>query len=217
MSADLLSLVDHTALKPETTAADVDRLCAEAIEWGVAAVCVNGLWVARAAEATSHSTIDVCSVVGFPLGAMSPTSVAAEAADAMSNGAVEIDMVVSLGPLIAGDDDTVAASIARVRAATEGALLKVILESGALDDEQLRRACTISVGEGADFVKTSTGFHPAGGATEHAVALMRGTVGPDIGVKASGGIRTLADAEAMVAAGASRLGMSSTSALVPAQ
>jgi len=213
MSAELLALVDHTALKPETSAADVDKLCAEAIGWGVAAVCVNGLWVARASEATSSSTVDVCSVIGFPLGTMSPTSVAAEAVHATAAGAVEIDMVISLGPLMAGDDATVASSIAAVRAATDGMVLKVILESAALDDEQLRRACAISVGEGADFVKTSTGFHPKGGATVHAVQLIRDTVGSDIGVKASGGIRTLADAEAMVAAGANRLGMSSTAAL----
>jgi len=217
MSADLLALVDHTALKPETTAADVDQLCAEAVEWDVAAVCVNGLWVARATNATADSDVAVCSVVGFPLGAMSPQSVAAEAAQAVAVGAVEIDMVVALGPLISGDDATVAASIAAVRAATEGVVLKVILESGALDDDQLRRACMVSVGEGADFVKTSTGFHPTGGATVHAVQLMRESVGPDIGVKASGGIRSLAGAEAMVAAGASRLGMSSTAALVPGE
>lgn len=214
MSADLLALVDHTALKPETTATDVDTLCAQAVEWGVAAVCVNGLWVARAAAATAGSRVAVCSVVGFPLGAMAPDSVASEAAAAVNAGASEIDMVIAVGPLTDGDDATVSRSIDAVREAVPGATLKVILESAALDRATLVRACQLSVDAGADFVKTSTGFHPSGGATVEAVQIMRETVGPDVGVKASGGIRTAEDAAAMVAAGASRLGMSATGTLV---
>lgn len=213
MRSDLLRLVDHTALKPEVTAAEVDQLCDEAVEWGVASVCTNSMWVARAAERVAGSGVLACSVVGFPLGAMAAASIGDETLRAIADGAAEIDMVVPIGPLQAGDDELVGATIEAVRAASDGVLLKVILETGALHDDHIVRACRMSVDAGAEFVKTSTGFHPSGGATTHAIELMRSTVGPDIGIKASGGIRTVADADMMVAAGATRLGMSATSAL----
>ncbi|MEL6893635.1 MAG: deoxyribose-phosphate aldolase [Actinomycetota bacterium] len=213
MRSDLLALVDHTALKPETTRADVDTLCDEALRWNVASVCVNGAWVSSVAERLAGSDVVACSVVGFPLGAMEPNAIAHETIRALEDGAAEIDMVVPIGPLLAGDEATVATTIRTVRSVNGLGLLKVILETGALSDEQIALASRIAVGEGAEFVKTSTGFHPSGGATVDAVRIMRETVGPDVGIKASGGIRTVADAEAMVAAGATRLGMSATGAL----
>ena len=160
----------------------------------------------------------MCSVVGFPLGAMAATSVANEAEDSIDDGAREIDMVLPLGLLKGGEDDAVRAFVAEVRSAAGGVsgagsdgdrvVLKVILETAILDEQEIKRACELAVSAGADFVKTSTGFHAAGGATARAVSLMREAVGEDVGVKASGGIRTKADVEAMIAAGASRLGMS---------
>ena len=213
MRSDLLRLVDHTALKPEVTGDEVDRLCEEAMVWAVASVCTNSMWTTRVAGRLAGSGVLTCSVVGFPLGAMSAASVADETRRAIVDGATEIDMVVPIGPLQAGDTELVRHTIETVRAASEGVTLKVILETGALTDEQIVTACEISVAAGAEFVKTSTGFHPSGGATLAAVELMRATVGPDVGIKASGGIRTVADAEAMVAAGATRLGMSATASL----
>ncbi|MEM1335189.1 MAG: deoxyribose-phosphate aldolase [Actinomycetota bacterium] len=210
----LVRLVDHTVLKPEVDTADVERCCEEALRWGVAAVCVNGMWVSRVAAALAGSTVETCSVVGFPLGAMSPTALAAETAAAIDAGAVEIDMVVPIGPLLAGDDALAARAIEAVRAAGDGVLVKAIIESAALPATVIDRVCRLAVEQGADFVKTSTGFHPAGGATVDAVATMRAAVGPDVGVKASGGIRTSEDAVRMVESGASRLGMSATSVLV---
>lgn len=201
-------LVDHTALKPETTADDVARLCAEAVEYGFAAVCINSLWVPFAVEEIGSHDIAVCSVVGFPLGAMSGGGLVAEAAQAVGDGASELDMVAPIGPLKSGDLGLVEATIKAVRDAAPDATLKVILETAMLSDTDIVTACKLSKRAGADFVKTSTGFNPAGGATTSAVSLMRSTVGDDMGVKASGGLRTAADAEAMVAAGASRLGMS---------
>lgn len=208
------ALVDHTLLKATATASQIESLCAEAREFSTASVCVNGGWVSTVHRLLEGTSVRTCSVVGFPLGAMSPDAISAETAAAVSDGATEIDMVLPVGPLQAGDDAAVQRQIAVVRAAAGSATLKVILETALLDDEQIERACRLSVDAGSDFVKTSTGFDPAGGATLDAVRLMRSTVGPDIGVKASGGIRTLADVEAMVEAGASRLGMSATASVV---
>ncbi len=210
---EFLSMVDHTLLKPEATRDQITSLCQEARELSPASVCVNGLWVSHAVSELEGTDVPVCSVVGFPLGAMAATSVAKETADAIGDGAGEIDMVVPLGLLKGEEDDAVRAYVAEVRGAADGVLLKVILEAAVLDDDEIRRACELSVAAGADFVKTSTGFHGAGGATEHAVRLMRQTVGEDVGVKASGGIRTKDDVERMVAAGASRLGMSAAAAV----
>lgn len=206
--------VDHTLLKPEATRAQIVELCAEAVELRTAAVCTNGLWVPTVAAELDGSDVAVCSVVGFPLGAMSNASVATETRNAVEAGADEIDMVIAVGHLRADDDRAAADAVASVRAAAPDTVLKVILETAILSDDEIVRACRLSVGAGADFVKTSTGFNTAGGATDTAVRLMRETVGPDIGVKASGGIRSLADVETMLAAGASRLGMSATAQVI---
>lgn len=210
---EFLGMVDHTLLKAEATREQITALCEEARELSPASVCVNGLWVAHAVSELDGSDVPVCSVVGFPLGAMAAISVARETEDAVDDGAREIDMVVPIGLLKGGEDEAVRAYVGEVRSAAEGALLKVILESAILDDDEIKRACDLSVGAGADFVKTSTGFNAAGGASVEAVRLMRETVGDDIGVKASGGIRTRDDVERMVAAGASRLGMSAAASV----
>ena len=212
-ATDFLGMVDHTLLTAEATREHVTALCEEARELSPASVCVNGLWVSHAVSELDGSEVPVCSVVGFPLGSMAATSVARETADAVGDGAREIDMVVPLGLLKGGEDEAVRAIIGEVHGAAGGALLKVILETAVLSDDEIVRACEVAVGAGADFVKTSTGFHSAGGATEDAVRLMRETVGDEVGVKASGGIRTREDVERMVAAGASRLGMSATAAV----
>ena len=212
-SREFLDLVDHTLLKAEATRDQVTALCAEARELRPASVCVNGLWVSHCVAELDGTDVPVCSVVGFPLGAMAAAAVADEARLAVASGAREIDMVVPLGLLRGGEDHEVAAYLSEVRTGADEVLLKVILETAVLSDEEIVRACELSVGAGADFVKTSTGMHAAGGASEAAVRLMRETVGPDIGVKASGGIRTRADVETMVAAGANRLGMSATAAV----
>jgi deoxyribose-phosphate aldolase len=210
---EFLGMVDHTLLKPEATREQITALCAEARELSPASVCVNGLWVAHAVSELDGTDVPVCSVVGFPLGAMAAVSVARETEDAVEDGAREIDMVVPVGLLKGGEDEAVRAYVGEVRSAADGVLLKVILESAVLEDDEIVRACELSVAAGADFVKTSTGFHAAGGASEEAVRLMRETVGADVGVKASGGIRTREDVERMVAAGASRLGMSAAAAV----
>jgi deoxyribose-phosphate aldolase len=213
--SELAAMIDHTLLRPEATRAEVEALCAEAIEHGFAAACVSpihaGLAVLSLADAPPRS----CSVVGFPSGAH-PTSIkAGEATLVASLGVEEVDMVIDLGGLIAEGGARVHADVAAVRAALPGdVVLKVIIESAALTDALIVEACRASVDAGADFVKTSTGFHPTGGASTHAVALMRSTVGADVGVKASGGIRTLADAVAMVEAGADRIGASAGIAIL---
>lgn len=209
-ATEFVSLVDHTLLKPEATRADIEALCREATELQPASVCVNGLWVTTVRQLLAGSPVPVCSVVGFPLGAMAVRSVAAETAHAVEDGAAEVDMVVPLGLLKSGEDAEVERYVAEVQRVAGEALLKVILETALLTDDEIVRACTAASAAGADYVKTSTGFNAAGGATMEAVRLMRRTVGDAIGVKASGGIRTREDVEAMVAAGASRLGMSST-------
>jgi len=209
--SELARRIDHTLLRPEATADDICRLCGEARELGVAAVCVNGSRAGLASRELRGSGIAVCAVVGFPFGASATAGKAAEALDAIASGASEIDMVANLGALFDGDDEAVRADIAAVRHVIgDRGILKVIIESAALSDEQIVRVCEIAVDAGAEFVKTSTGYHPAGGATAEAVSLMRAAVGERAQVKASSGIRTRSDAEAMLAAGADRLGTSRT-------
>jgi deoxyribose-phosphate aldolase len=208
------SLVDHTLLKPEATEQQIVALCSEARRLQTASVCVNGLWAARVHQELDGCDVRTCCVVGFPLGAMEIAAVGAEAARATDQGAIEIDMVIPVGLIKSGADRAAGGYIAGVRQSVPEVVLKVILESALLTDDEIVRACQIAVASGANFVKTSTGFNPAGGATGHAVELMRRTVGDSIGVKASGGIRDLSDVERMLSAGANRLGMSATAAVV---
>lgn len=210
-------LVDHTLLKPEATAAQVAAVVAEAAELRVAAVCVSPSMVAVAAAANTAG-IPIAAVAGFPSGKHLPAVKAHEAALAVAAGAAEIDMVIDVGAALTGDFAAVGADIATVRAAVPRAVLKVIIESAALlelgGDAALIAACRAAEESGADFVKTSTGFHPSGGASVHAVELMAQTVDGRLGVKASGGIRGAADALAMLDAGATRLGLSGTRAVL---
>lgn len=210
-SSYIASIIDHTALKPETNAKAIEKLCEEAKEHGFASVCVNPCYVSLAARLLAGSSVKVCTVIGFPLGANTPEVKAFEAADAIKKGAKEVDMVVNNGLVKSGDWEDVYLDIKAVAdAAKEGkALLKVILETCLLTDEEKVKLCELSVRAGADFVKTSTGFN-SGGATAHDIALMRKTVGPDIGVKASGAVRTFDTAVEMIKAGATRLGTSSS-------
>lgn len=212
----IAALVDHTLLKPEATAEQLLAVVAEGAELGVAAVCVSPSMVAVAASV--GRAVPIAAVAGFPSGKHLPAVKAHEAALAVAAGAAEIDMVIDVGAALAGDFAAVAADIAAVRAAVPGTVLKVILESAALlelsGDAALVAACRAAEDAGADFVKTSTGFHPDGGASVHAVTLMADTVGGRLGVKASGGIRTAADALAMLEAGATRLGLSGTRAVL---
>jgi deoxyribose-phosphate aldolase len=213
--SDLARYIDHTLLKPEATAADIDRYCAEAKKYGFAAVCFNPVWVKRAAQNLRGSSVVVASVIGFPLGAQTTDIKVLEARRALRDGAREIDMVMNVGALKSGDQETVRQDIARVAdACREGrAVLKVILETGLLSDEEKVIASKLARAARADFVKTSTGFGP-GGATPFDVALMREAVGPAMGVKASGGVRTAEQAEALIAAGATRIGASAGIAIV---
>jgi deoxyribose-phosphate aldolase len=209
----LAAAIDHTLLRPDATAADIDRICAEALQHHFAAVCVNSLWVARVADHLAGSEVTTCSVVGFPLGASLPATVADEAERAIAAGAGEIDMVLSVGEALAGDWAAVDRGIGSVHRACGDVPLKVILETCLLNDTQKRRACEICVDHGVAFVKTSTGFS-TGGATIEDVKLLRAAVGPGMGVKASGGIRDRETAIAMLEAGASRLGCSAGVAIV---
>lgn len=215
--AHVAALVDHTLLKPEATVVDVATTTREARELGVYAVCVSPSMVTAAREQAGPGLL-VAAVAGFPSGKHVSAIKAREAQLAFADGAAEIDMVIDVGAAVLGDVDAVHADIAAVRAAVPDAVLKVIVESAALLDlageARLVDVCRAAVDAAADFVKTSTGFHPAGGASVRAVELMRETVGPTIGVKASGGIRTAADAVAMLDAGASRLGLSGTRAVL---
>lgn len=213
--SELAKYMDHTLLKADATAEQIDRVAAEARELNTASVCVNGYWVPRVARALEGTDVMTCAVIGFPLGAMSTAAKAAETADVVAAGATEVDMVINIGELKAGNDDAVRADIAAVAEAAHagGALLKVIIECCLLTNEEKVRASRLTVEGGADFVKTSTGFSTHG-ATVEDVRLMRETVGPDFGVKAAGGIRTLADAEAMIEAGANRLGVSASIAIL---
>ena len=214
--AQLAALIDHTLLKPEATRADVAALVAEAAELGVYAVCVSPSMVPVAVDAGGG--MRVAAVAGFPSGKHVSAIKAQEAAQALASGADEIDMVIDVGAALAGDVVAVRSDIEAVRTAVPRAVLKVIVESAVLlsraDPRTLAAVCRAAEDAGADFVKTSTGFHPAGGASVGAVALMAETVGGRLGVKASGGIRTAADAVAMVDAGATRLGLSGTRAVL---
>ena len=203
----LTSIIDHTLLAADATSAQIARLCQEAREYSFASVCVNSCRVAQARTLLEGCPVKVCTVVGFPLGAMSTRAKADETRSAVEDGADEIDMVINVGYVKDGDWDGVLDDIMAVREACKGKVLKVILETCLLTDDEIVRACRTAVRAGADFVKTSTGFSK-GGATVHAVSLMRSTVGADVGVKASGGIRDAESARAMVEAGASRLGCS---------
>lgn len=211
MDSSIASLIDHTILKPEATRADVVKVCGEARQYGFASVCVNPYWVPVAKAELAGTPVKVCTVTGFPLGATSTEAKVAETAAALRSGAQEIDMVINIGALRSGDHDLVKSDIQEVVKISHaaGAIVKVILETALLDDNQKVVACTLAKLAGADFVKTSTGFAKAG-ATAHDVALMRSVVGPDMGVKAAGGIRTLADFQAMTAAGATRIGASAS-------
>jgi deoxyribose-phosphate aldolase len=206
--AALAGLIDHTLLRPEATPSDIAALCREADAHAMWAVCVSPARVGAAARALGGGTTRVAAVVGFPSGAHAPEVAAVEAARALADGAAELDMVVDLGLARAGDWGAVRSGIAAVRAVIGGALLKVILETAALEPAEVVDACRAAESAGADFVKTSTGFHPAGGATVADVRLMAETVGGRLGVKASGGIGTAAEALAMLDAGATRLGLS---------
>jgi deoxyribose-phosphate aldolase len=205
----IASLVDYTLLRPEATPAEIDRLCDEARAAGVIAVCVNGAWVGRCVARLAGSTIRVAAVVDFPLGAGSAKAKAAEAANAVADGATELDMVMPLGLAKAGSWDAVGENVAAVVKVAVGVPVKVILETALLASGEIAAACRASQDAGAAFVKTSTGFHAAGGASVEAVRAMRAAVGPRYGVKASGGIRTADAAIAMIAAGANRIGASS--------
>ena len=213
----IAALIDHTILKPEATRNDVVKICREARQYGFASVCINPYWVPLVKAELAGSPVKVCSVVGFPLGATSTEAKVCETAAALRAGAQEIDMVINVGALRSGDTDAVKNDIQSVvRVAHQaGAIVKVILETALLDDTQKTVASKIARSVGADFVKTSTGFSTSG-ATVHDVALMRAAVGPNIGVKASGGIRTLQDVQAMTAAGATRIGASASVKIVEA-
>ena len=206
---DWASLIDHTLLKPEASEADIRKLCDEAAQFGFASVCVNPAWVKKASEFLRGTSVPVCTVIGFPLGATLPDVKAYEARRSIFNGAREVDMVINVGALRSGDDCAVEDDIrAVVEAGHEnGVLVKVIIETALLSDEEKVRACLASKNAGADFVKTSTGFSK-GGATVHDVSLMRRTVGSALGVKASGGVKGIEDARAMFEAGATRIGAS---------
>jgi len=211
----LARYVDHTLLRATATSADIVKLCREARQYGFAAVCVNPVWVDLAVAELAGSSVAVATVIGFPLGASTTAVKVREAEDAMARGATELDMVAQIGRIKEGAWVAVEEDIrAVVEAAAGRALVKVILETAALEPMEIIKAAALCREAGADFVKTSTGFHPAGGATPEAVALLRLAVGRDLGVKASGGVRTCEDALRMIAAGATRIGTSSGIELV---
>jgi len=206
---NLAKMIDHTLLKPDATQQEIAQLCFEAKKYGFASVCVNPTWVSLCAQLLQGSPVKVCTVIGFPLGATSSETKAFETETAIRQGATEIDMVINIGALKARDLDTVASDIRGVVkvAHSHRIIVKVIIETVLLTDEEKTIACLLSKEADADFVKTSTGF-AGGGATVHDIELMRKTVGPQMGVKASGGVRTFEDADAMIKAGATRIGAS---------
>ena len=216
-NAPIASLIDHTLLRPEATRADIVKLCGEARQYGFATVCINPYWVPLAASELAGTAVKVCTVAGFPLGATSTEAKVAESAAALRAGAGEVDMVMNVGALRSGDFDAVKLDIQAVARVCHdaGAIVKVILETALLDDAQKTTACGVAQAAGADFVKTSTGF-AAAGATVQDIVLMRHAVGSRMGVKAAGGIRTLDDFRAMVAAGANRVGASASVKIVEA-
>ncbi|WP_263120793.1 deoxyribose-phosphate aldolase [Cellulomonas sp. RIT-PI-Y] len=209
-AAGLAQFVDHTLLKPEATRADVEALIAEGVGLGVYSICISPSFLPVDAQG-----LKVATVCGFPSGKHHSDVKAAEAARSVADGADEVDMVIDVGAAKAGEFAAVQADIAAVRAAAPApTVLKVIIESAALTDHEIVEVCRAAEAAGADFVKTSTGFHPSGGASVHAVEVMAATVGGRLGVKASGGVRTAADAIAMIEAGATRLGLSGTAAVL---
>ena len=211
----IAAMIDHTLLKPEATPAQIEKLCAEAAEYHFASVCVNPVYIPLAARLLKGTGVKVCCVVGFPLGAIAPEQKAAEAASCAAMGAEELDMVIHVGAAKAGDWALVQRDIEGVVKAAAGHTVKVIIETCLLTDEEKVKACEAAKAAGAHFVKTSTGFS-TGGATTHDIALMRKTVGPEMGVKASGGIRDYETAMAMIEAGANRIGASAGNAIVAA-
>lgn len=210
---DINHLIDHTLLKPDSTRDQIDQLIQEADDYQFASVCVNPTWVNYASDKLADSTVKVCTVIGFPLGASTSETKAFETKNAIENGADEIDMVINIGAAKDGNFALVQSDIAAVVEASGDKLVKVIIETCLLTDNEKIKACQAAVAAGADFVKTSTGFS-TGGATVHDVTLMRKTVGSDIGVKASGGARSFEDAKAFVEAGATRIGTSSGIAII---
>lgn len=208
MPEEIAQIIDHTLLKVDATKEQIQTLCEEAKEYKFASVCIHPAWVKFASQLLTETTVKVCTVIGFPLGASTSDVKAFETKDAIRNGATEIDMVINIGALKDRDLDKVEKDIAAVvKAASKNAIVKVIIETCLLTNEEKELACDIAVKAGAHFVKTSTGF-ATGGATIQDIQQMRKTVGPKIGVKASGGIRTLEDAKQMIEAGASRIGAS---------
>ena len=205
--------IDHTLLKPEGTEAELIKLCEEAKEYKFFSVCVNPCNIEKAKELLKDSDTKICTVVGFPLGQMTTEAKSFETKEAVFLGAKEVDMVINIGKLKDKDYDYVLEDIRAVVLAAGGVLTKVIIESCLLTDEEKVKACELAKAAGADYVKTSTGFSKSG-ATKEDIALMRKTVGPEMGVKASGGIRTLEDALAMIENGASRLGLSASVSIV---
>lgn len=214
MTQNVANLIDHTLLKADATKAQIKQLCEEAREHHFASVCVNPTWVAYAHELLAGSDVAVCTVIGFPLGANTPETKAFETKNAIENGANEVDMVINIGALKDQDDELVERDIRAVVESSKGkALSKVIIETSLLTEEEKIRACELAVKAGANYVKTSTGFS-TGGATPEDIALMRKTVGPTIGVKASGGVRNTEDAKKVIEAGATRIGASAGIAIV---
>ena len=211
----IAAMIDHTLLKPEAIPAQIEKLCAEAAEYHFASVCVNPVYIPLAARLLKGTGVKVCCVVGFPLGAIAPEQKAAEAASCAAMGAEELDMVIHVGAAKVGDWALVQRDIEGVVKAAAGHTVKVIIETCLLTDEEKVKACEAAKAAGAHFVKTSTGFS-TGGATTHDIALMRKTVGPEMGVKASGGIRDYETAMAMIEAGANRIGASAGIAIVAA-
>lgn len=211
----LAAVIDHTLLKPEATPVEIEKLCEEAVSFGFFSVCINPCWVRLARERVSGSSVKVCTVAGFPLGANDMRTKIQEAAAAREQGAAEVDMVINIGALRSGDHALVKDEIREVAKVvkTGGGLLKVIIETCLLNEQEKTTACRLAVRGGADFVKTSTGFSKSG-ATVEDVQLMRRTVGPDVGVKASGGIRTLAVLKQMLSAGATRIGASASVSII---
>jgi len=212
---DIAAMIDHTLLKPEATQDQIAQLCYEARKYGFATVCVNPTNVRLCVQLLKGSPVGVCTVVGFPLGATPPEVKAYETQQALDDGATEVDMVINIGALKSKDYALVERDIATVARSCHagGVLLKVIIEAALLTDEEKVKACELAKAAGADYVKTSTGFGP-GGATAHDVELMRRTVGPEMGIKAAGGIRSFEDAQAMIAAGATRIGASASVKIV---
>lgn len=213
MSKEIAKMIDHTLLKADAKKEEIEKLCEEAKEHHFASVCVNPTWVSLSSSLLEGTDVKVCTVIGFPLGANTPEVKAFEAQNAISNGATEVDMVINIGALKDGNDQEVKRDIQAVVEASKGVLVKVIIETCLLTEDEKIRACQLAVEAGADYVKTSTGFS-TGGATVEDVALMRKTVGPDVGVKASGGVRNAEGAKAVIEAGATRIGASSGIAIV---